>query len=101
MISEVQLNEARLAAAKVRLDNQAEEYEARIAAYELEIKELKDLKAFSYMDLATEVERRRMVILAAGVGGPGPPPGSTLLSESQHTLAARIGRGEAQEQGPS
>jgi len=53
------------------------EYEARIAAYELEIKELKgDQCPDCPLPLSAH------------------PPGSTLLSESQHTLAARIGRGE-------
>ena len=68
-----------------------QEYEARIAAYEAEIKELKTLETFSYMDLATEVERRRIIIFTAG-SSHGPPLGSTLLSESQNTLAAMIGK---------
>jgi len=58
------------------------EYDARIAAYELEIKELKKRR----MDTTWEA------LFSRPMGGP--PPGSTHLSDSQYTLAARIGRGE-------
>ena len=81
------------------------EYEAeirqgctRIASYELEIKELKEEVARRMqvvhsgpapftISFPLEVEEERELDL-------GPPPGSTFLSQSQHTLAARIGRGE-------
>jgi len=60
-------------------------HKARIAAYELEIKELKAIVPFSKECPDCGFPRKRM---------DGPPPGSTLLSESQHTLAARISREE-------
>lgn len=75
------------------------EYDARIAAYELEIKELKSIVPFSKhcpdcgfpRITAVQVTNRELTeqeILERYEAGP--PPGSTLLSESQHTLAARI-----------
>jgi len=54
------------------------EYKARLAAYALEIKALQ--RSTVIWNVTTKVD--------------GPPPGSTLLSESQYTMAAKIGREE-------